>query len=206
VHVDLFGPLKTSDKCKKFILCITDAFTKYVELVALPNKEAATVAEAIFNKWISRFGTPLNLVTDQGTEFCAKLSKELFTRLGTAHLTTSSHHPQCNSQAEVANKTIAKYLSSFCNNSTLDWELYLALLMFAYNTSFHQTIKTSPFFLTYGMEPRLPALPAPDLWQKFYGESTTDYLIRKLLLTRDIARRNSEVASDEVERQSNKRA
>jgi len=206
VHADLFGPLKTSDKGKKFILCVTDAFTKYVELVALPNKEAQTVAEAIFDKWICRFGAPLDLVTDQGTEFCAKLSNELFSRLGTAHLTTSSHHPQCNSQAEVANKTIAKYLASFCDDSTLDWELYLAPLMFSYNTSFHRTIKTSPFFLTYGMEPRLPSLPTPDLRRKFYGESSTDDLIRKLLLTRDIARQNSEVASDEAERQFNKKA
>jgi hypothetical protein len=145
-------------------------------------------------------------VTDQGTEFCAKLSKELFARLGTAHLTTSSHQPQCNSQAEVANKTIAKYLASFCVDSTLDWELYLAPLMFAYNTSFHHIIKTLPFFQTYGMEPRLPALPTPDLRRKFYGESSTDDRIRKLLLTRDIARRNSEVASDEAERQFNKKA
>jgi hypothetical protein len=206
VHADLFEPLKTSDKGKKFILCITDAFTKYVKLVALPNKEAVTVAEAIFDKWICRFGTPLNLVTDQGTEFCAKLSQELFTRLGTSHLTTSSHHPQCNSQAEVANKTMAKYLASFCDESTLDWEMYLAPLMFSYNTSFHRTIKTSPFFPTYGMEPRLPALPAPDLRRKFYGKSTTDDLIQKLLLTRDIARRNSEVASEEAERQFSKKA
>jgi hypothetical protein len=137
VHADLFGPLKTLDKGKKFILCITDAFTKYVELVALPNKEAVTVAEALFNKWICQFSSPLDLVTDQGNKFYANLSKGLFTRLGTAHLTTSSHHPQCNIQAEVANKTITKYLSSFCDDSTLDWELYLAPLMFAYNTSFH---------------------------------------------------------------------
>ncbi len=206
VHADLFGPLKTSDKGKKFILWVTDTFTKYVKLVALPNKEANTVAEAIFDKWICCFGTPLDLVTDQGTEFCAKLSKELFARLGTAHLMTSSHHPQCNSQAEVTNKTIAKYLVSFCNESTLDWELYLAPLMFSYNTSFHHTIKTSPFFLTYRMEPQLLTLPAPDLRQKFYGESSTDDLIRKLLLTRDIARRNSKVASDEAEKQFNKKA
>ncbi len=143
VHVDLFGPLKTSDKGEKFILCITYAFTKYIELVTLPNKEAVTVAEAIFDKWICHFVTPLDLVTDQGTEFNAKLSKELFNTLGTAHLTISLHHPQCNSQAEVANKTIAKYLSSFCDKLILDWELYLAPLIFAYNISFHRTIKTS---------------------------------------------------------------
>jgi hypothetical protein len=56
------------------------------------------------------------------------------------------------------------------------------------------------------MEPRLPSLPTPDLRRKFYGESSTDDLIRKLLLTRDIARQNSEVASDEAERQFNKKA
>jgi hypothetical protein len=56
------------------------------------------------------------------------------------------------------------------------------------------------------MEPQLPSLPAPDLPQKFYGKSMTNDLIRKLLFTRDNARRNSEVASDEAERQFNKRA
>jgi Integrase core domain len=87
VHADLFGPLKTSDKGKKFILCMTDAFTKYVKLVALPNKEAVTVIEAIFDKWICHFRSPLDLVTHQGTEFCAKLVNKLFTPLGTFHLT-----------------------------------------------------------------------------------------------------------------------
>jgi transposase InsO family protein len=120
-----------------------NALTKYVKLVPLPYKEAATVAQAIFNKC---FGMPLNLVTDQGKEICAKLSDDVFKRLGTNHLMTLPHHPQSNSQAEVANKTIAKYLVSVCDDSTLDWELYMAPLMICYNTSFHHSIKTSPFF------------------------------------------------------------
>jgi hypothetical protein len=44
IHMDLFGPCKTSDMGNKYILTITDAFTKYSEIVALPNKEAETVA------------------------------------------------------------------------------------------------------------------------------------------------------------------
>jgi len=83
------------------------------------------------------FWHPLDIVTDQGKEFCARLSDELFKRLGTTHLTISPHHPQCYCQAEVANKTIAKNFASFCDDSTLDWELYLAPLMFSYNTIFH---------------------------------------------------------------------
>jgi hypothetical protein len=38
VHADLFGLLKTSEGDKKFILCLTDTFTKYVKLVMIPNK------------------------------------------------------------------------------------------------------------------------------------------------------------------------
>jgi hypothetical protein len=68
--------------------------------------------------------------------------------------------------------------------------------MFSYNTSFHRSVKNTPFYLTFGMEPRLPNLPTPDLRRKFYGESSTDDIIRKLLIARDIARRNNEDASD----------
>jgi hypothetical protein len=55
IHADLFSPLKTTSGDKKFILCLTDAFTKYVQLVTIPNKEAFTVATAILNLWICLF-------------------------------------------------------------------------------------------------------------------------------------------------------
>ncbi len=158
VHADLFGPHKD----KKFILCVTDAFTKYVELVVLPNKEALTVATGILNRWICRFGLPLKLITDQGKEFTNKMAEHLFSSLDIRHSTTSSYHPQCNSQAEVCNKTIAKYLAALVDDSTLDWELYVPALMFAYNTSFHCSIQATPFSLTYGIEARLPSFFAPD--------------------------------------------
>ena len=45
VHIDLFGPLKTkSPSGNTMIMVITDSFTKYTELVAIPNKSAETCA------------------------------------------------------------------------------------------------------------------------------------------------------------------
>jgi hypothetical protein len=46
--MDLFGPCKTSDMGNKYVLTITDAFMKYAEICAIPNKEAETVANMIF--------------------------------------------------------------------------------------------------------------------------------------------------------------
>jgi hypothetical protein len=64
---------------------LTDALTKYVEFVPLQNKEAPTVAEALFVKWLCQFGVPLDLITNQGKKICAKLRDDLFKRLGTNH-------------------------------------------------------------------------------------------------------------------------
>jgi Integrase zinc binding domain/Integrase core domain len=104
VHADLFGPLKTSDGDKKFILCLTDAFTKYVELVMIPNKEAFTVATAILNCWICRFGLPLEIVTDQGQEFTNQMAQKLFSAWDIKHTTTSSYHHSATAKLNCATK------------------------------------------------------------------------------------------------------
>jgi hypothetical protein len=51
IQMDLLGPLKTMPSGKKFILCVTDAFSKYAEQVEIPDKRAATVAFALFSRW-----------------------------------------------------------------------------------------------------------------------------------------------------------
>ena len=206
IHADLFGPLKTSENSKKYILCITDAFTKYVELVALPDKEALTVTSAIFSKWICRYGLPLELITDQGKEFANKMSAELYELLKMKHQTTSARHPQCNAAAEVCNKTIAKYLNSFVDASTLDWELYLPPLMFSYNTSYHRSVKNSPYFLTFGIDPRLPSFPAPDLNRVFYGESPASDMHHRLHFARNLAIENNLDATAKYKQSHDERA
>ena len=192
VHIDLFGPLKTSEQGNKMVLVMTDAFTKYADAIAIPDKQAETVAMEIFIHWICRFGTPVQIHSDNGTEFVNKLSKELFSLLDIKHSTTTPGHPQCNAQAEVFNKTMAKYLASFVDSSTLDWEQYLPALQFSYNTSYHSTIATTPFELLYGMKPRTPSLPGQDIQRKFYGESFASQRLQILQKAREIAKQHIE--------------
>jgi hypothetical protein len=47
--MDLFGPCITLDMGNKYTLTVTDAFTKYAEIFAIPIKEPETVAEVTSN-------------------------------------------------------------------------------------------------------------------------------------------------------------
>ena len=184
------------------MLCLTDAFTKYAVMLAIDNKEAATVAKAIFENWVCKFGTPLEFVSDNGREFCNNFAKELYALLKIKHSTTTPYWPQCNSQAEVANKTIQKYLASFVDETTLDWPIYMAPMAFAYNTSVHRSIKTTPFFLTYGAEPRYPSFPNPDV-QRYYGQSDAAAWYNVLQHSRQLAARHNMAATDTAEQHYN---
>lgn len=53
---------------------------------------------------------------------------EIVKQLDYKHSTTSAHLPQCNSQAEVCNKTIASYLSTMVDETTLYWEEFIPAL------------------------------------------------------------------------------
>jgi hypothetical protein len=84
--------------------------------------------------------------------------------LGIKHTTTSPYHPQCNAQAEVFNKTMAHYLATALADAeigTLDWEIYLAPLIFSYNTGVHKSTKMTPYYATFGLHPKIP------LWEGF---------------------------------------
>ena len=109
--------------------------------------------------------------------------------------TTSRYHPQTNAQVEVCNKTVAQYLKTPVDSSTLDWELYIAPMPFAYNTSYHRTIKTTPFKLTFGQDARTVNFQDN---RKHYGEDKSTELYQAMQSSHDkirqLAQENTETA------------
>ena len=61
----------------RFILSVIDHLTRFVVLIAIPNKEATTVARKLVERVFSIFGPPETLHSDQGNEFENVLIKEL---------------------------------------------------------------------------------------------------------------------------------
>ncbi|GFS53877.1 transposon Ty3-I Gag-Pol polyprotein [Trichonephila inaurata madagascariensis] len=77
-----------------------DRFSKWPEAFPMLEISAEAVAKAFYTGWISRFGPPLRLTTDQGTQFEASLFHALSQLLGTERQHTTSYHSAANGQVE----------------------------------------------------------------------------------------------------------
>lgn len=141
----------------RYVLVVMDYFTKYLNLYALPDQRATTVAKCLFEDYISQHGVPHSLHTDQGRQFDSDLVKELCSQLGIYKTRTSPYHAMSDGMVERGNRTIKDQLAKYLYTRGGEWDEHLRQVELAYNTRIHSSTKHTPFFLTHGREARLPA-------------------------------------------------
>ena len=154
VHVDLLQ-LPTAGDGSKYAVLMIDAFTKWVEAVALPSKEAKFVARAFATSWIARHGAPEKLVTDQGSEFTASVFRELVDSLHINHTLSTAGHPESNGLVERANQTIINYFRKYVEDCN-DWPSILQFGVFSHNSSYSASTRSTPYRMLYFNDPLLP--------------------------------------------------
>jgi len=152
VTCDILGPLNTTERGAKYILVFMCHFTKWVEIFAIENMEAANC----FIELICKHGVLESLLSDQGRNFESNLFKEFLELLDVHKLRTTPYHPQCDGQTERFNKTLISMLRTFVNENQDDWDLLLNKLAFAYRTAVHRATGYTPFEMVYGRQPKLP--------------------------------------------------
>ena len=66
--------------------------------------------------------------------------------------TSTSYHPQSNGQTEIVNKWVEGYLRNNVAGQQRTWIKWLNLGEYCYNTTYHMSIKMTPFKALYGYE------------------------------------------------------
>ena len=155
VAVDIVGPLPWSTNGNLYLLVAEDYFTKWLEVWAIPNQEAKTIAEKLLNEMFFRFSLPDKLHSNQGRQFESKIIEELCKLLQINKSRTTPYHPQGDGLVERANRTVLNMLATIVKDHH-DWESYVRATCMAYNTSIHSTTGYSPFFLMFGRRARIP--------------------------------------------------
>ena len=127
IGINILGPLPKSCSGMRYTLVVVDHFTKWAEAYPMKNQEAETGAEKLVDGFITRFGVPRQIHTDQGKPFESKLFQELCQVLGIDKTRTTGFHPQSDGLVERFNRTLENMLSKFVSESQRDWDLYLCL-------------------------------------------------------------------------------
>ena len=205
--MDILGPLPQTPRGNKFVLVVTDYFTKWTESYPIPNQEAVTVAEKLVGEFVCRFGVPRELHSDQGTNFESKVMAEVCKLLDIEKTRTTPLHPQSDGQVERYNRTLVEMLRGKLKESQEDWDLQLQPCMMAYRSSVHESTGETPNMLMLGREIEVPL--------DVVTESTSDMpplsteyalaLQQRLAGAHEVARRHLGRAAERQKRNYDKR-
>ena len=192
--IDVAGPLTTTDEGNKYIISAICYFSKYCVTKAIKDFTAFTTAKFIFEEIICKYGMPSEILTDQGSNFEAELTKNLCLFLNVKKMRTTSYHAKANGEVERFNKTLKTMLASYVSSHHRDWDLYLQQVTFAYNTSKQESTRLSPFRVIFGHdEQRLLDLHANYQHEKqLTPNSYVDLLIKSQQEINQIIKRNIE--------------
>ena len=157
ISTDLFGPLPITPRQNKYVLLLTDLYSKWVELLPIPDATAETCARVILNEFIARFGCPLSIHSDQGRNYESDLFQELCQLLEIKKTRTSPRHPSGNGQVECFNKTLITLIRAYLKGKQSNWDLYLGSLAGAYRATPHESTGFTPNCVMFGRENRMPA-------------------------------------------------
>ena len=80
------GPYGETWQGNKYIVSFVDWLTNWVEAFAVPDKKGQTVAEQLLTEIIPRFGTPLELESDNELENINEIMRQTVKSLNIKHI------------------------------------------------------------------------------------------------------------------------
>ena len=158
VSVDYFGPLPVTPRGNTYILLFTDRFSRRADMFPVIAAEftAEGTTNILVNQYMPLWGCPRSILSDNGLQFCSKLSQAVYQLLGARKLAASSYHPNCNGGVERVNYTMAHMLAMVFNERQDEWDLHLPHAEFAYNNSVSAATGLAPHEVHMGRLPRPP--------------------------------------------------
>ena len=105
ISMDTKGPVTPSAQNKSYMHVIVDAFGNFVVTVPIKSNNAKTAIKTLFYHWIVKFGPPIYLVTDRGSEYNNTEMEHHCPLMGIRHSPRAPYSPWTNGLVEVQTKT-----------------------------------------------------------------------------------------------------
>ncbi|MCO5611806.1 hypothetical protein L7F22_066065 [Adiantum nelumboides] len=185
--IDAMDPLPRTKNGKLYILVAIDYMTRWVEAQSVTRVNEKTVSRFVYTHICCRFGTPLEIVSDNGSGFRKGLLTEVCEELHILHRHSTPYYPQSNGLVEKANGIIAGIVRKMVKNKTKLWDDFLDGALWAYRTTYKEATEFTPFHLVYGQEALQPIelnIPTMRLHGKVAQRKEEEWTYRLLTLAR----------------------
>ena len=108
------------------IIVIIDCFSRFVVLYAVQSTRARVFVDT-FIKWISLFGEPEEILSDQGSQFMSNLVQEFYELTKSKSVITTSNSKQENAIVERSNREVMRHLRGIIYDERVikEWSLHL---------------------------------------------------------------------------------
>ena len=170
VSIDLIVEMPTSHYANDNILVMVDHLTSWQMVKAIPDKEAITVANAIFGKLIlEHWGTEI-LLSDSGKEFTNDTLSYVFQEFGVEQHFTSPFTPRTNGKTENFNKFLKASVRKYCQEDKASWDQVLDHILFSYQCCPHTSNSEAPYVLLYNRDPLIPIHKLIEVVEPYMGE------------------------------------
>lgn len=155
--IDFMGPLPSGHN----LFVIVDYFSRYIEIEIMTKTDTGLAIdrmEVIF----ARFGLPLTITADNGSQF---ISEEIKLYCKTNNITfnnTMPYWPQQNGEVERQNRSILKRLQ-IAQATGKDWRDELLKFLIMYRSTPHSTTMKAPAELMFGrnIRDKIPSISQP---------------------------------------------
>jgi len=151
IAVDLYGPLALTAAGHRFILVITDRFTKLVRALPMDGITAVDCASAVLDYWVAAYGPPDRLLSDGGPQFTSHFWGQVCSLLSIEPKVTAPSHPQTNGQTERFNRTMHTILNHYAADHSRSWDQLLGALTLPHNSRPHRSTGVAPLELVSPM-------------------------------------------------------
>ena len=155
VQADLTELPRSTDGYK-YVLTLIDEMSRFVQLVPLQVYSSYIVADAIVDNWITIFGPPAVLQTDNAAYFTSEMFQDVCKLIHTKTMLTTPYRPQANGLVERTNRVLKDALATLCEERPEDWPQYLPYVRLSMNTAVHRSIGDQPLYVFTGGNVHLP--------------------------------------------------
>ena len=175
ISMDTKGPIIPPSKQNSYIYVIVDAFSHFVVTVPVKQNNAQNAVNSLLHHWITKFGPPIYLVTDRGSEYIKFEFANLCTTMGIRPSPITPYAPWTNGLVENQNKNLGTHRRLCLRNTPEHWSTQVQLYAYAHNSQSLFELNLSLYEIVFHTIPRIPINFELNLQRDTYRNCTSQY-------------------------------